>query len=148
MLFLSIVIACTRQPVVEAIPEGKAPFTVIEQGGHSGLTLAKQLIITDTPAWESLYAIHKPAERSRPPAINFNNEVVIAIFIGEHYTGGYAVTISSLERQPDKLLVHFFITTPKPGQITSMALTQPFTIIKTAQVQLPIVFVQHAAPTP
>jgi hypothetical protein len=148
VLFLSLVSACTTQPVAEVVPDSKASFTIIEHGNHSGLTLAKQLVISDAATWASLYTIHKPAARSPPPAINFATEMVIALFIGEQYTGGYAVTIPALERLPDKLLVHFVITTPKPGQPTSMALTQPFVIIKTPRVQLPIVFVQHTTTTP
>lgn len=148
ILIISIITGCARPTSAEAVPDSKLPFTIIEQGNHSGFTLAKQLIITDAPMWESLYAIHKPAERSRPPVINFMTHTVIAIFIGEQYTGGYAVTISSLEQQPNKLLVHFVITAPKPGQTTTMALTQPFTMITTARVPSPIVFVQHTALTP
>lgn len=148
VLIISIIVGCTRQPSTVSAPDTKLPFTVVEQGNHSSFTLAKQLILTDAAAWESLYAIHKPAERSRPPAINFNSHMVLAIFIGEQYTGGYAVTIASLEQQPNKLLVHFVITAPKPGQTTTMALTQPFIMITTARVPSPIVFVQHAALTP
>ncbi len=47
------------------------------------------------------------------------------VFLGARPTGGHAVTIESVERGPNGLVVHALATAPAPDTMTTQALTSP-----------------------
>ena len=55
--------------------------------------------------------------------------MVIVVNIGTKSSGGYAVEITSVE-EDENLVVNFMTSSPSPGSINTMALTQPYHIIQ------------------
>ena len=64
------------------------------------------------------------------PAVDFDKEMVAAVFLGEKPTGGYGVEISSAEVADRSLTVFVRETSPKPGAMVTQAINQPFHIVR------------------
>lgn len=138
LAFVLVLVACSVPPMPDPLLEKFPPFSVIDQGTHSGMTLSKQLVITHAADWQELWRIHSNKPQ---PQIDFTTDMVIAVFLGERPTGGYQVAVQSLEKTGKHLLVKLHIDALAHGAITTMALTQPYVIIKTARSPLPVNFV-------
>lgn len=137
LFVISLSSCASTPPPPDPALEKHPPFTVIDQGSHSGLTLAKHLVIYSADDWQELWQVHtnKPL-----PKIDFSKDMVIAVFLGEYPTGGYIVGIHELEKSATALQVSLNIQSPTPGSVLTMELSQPFVIIKTGRNTLPINF--------
>ena len=62
--------------------------------------------------------------------IDFNREIVVAIFLGEKPTGGFAVEIVRVGRQNGEFVVDYKEINPASGAMVTQALTQPFHIVR------------------
>lgn len=106
----------------------------IAKGVRSGIREFLETVIRNDAEWRALWQRHTSLQSTPPPlpAIDFKNELVIAIFLGEKPTGGYAVEITSAERSDGVLTITYDEKSPRPGGMTIQALTQPFDIIRLA----------------
>ncbi|MCA0987731.1 protease complex subunit PrcB family protein [Guptibacillus algicola] len=58
------------------------------------------------------------------------DHLYIIITRGEMPTGGYSITIDSISKEDNKLLVKYYTTDPKKDEMVTQAITKPFTIAK------------------
>lgn len=72
--------------------------------------------------------------------INFSENSVIAVFDSVKTTGGYSIMVSRLEVKNDELIVYIEKTGPKPTDMVTMVIEQPFHIIKIGKTAREIVF--------
>jgi hypothetical protein len=56
--------------------------------------------------------------------------MVVAVFLGEKPTGGYAIEITRAAKTDRGIEVGYTEQTPAPGAMTIQALTQPFHIVR------------------
>lgn len=133
--------ACSSPPP-DPQAELHPAYTIIDQGVHSGLTLSKQLVIGNPADWQELWGVHQSNRRpTRPlPPIDFSKDMIIAVFLGEQPTGGHRVMIRGLEKTPGSLQVSISIDAPDKDALVTMALTQPYVIIRTLRTNLPVQF--------
>lgn len=80
--------------------------------------------VTDSQAfdqlWEDLFA---PGEK---PAVNWDKEAVIGVFLGEKPTGGYGVIVNKVVlEKPDHLQLTASLRQPGPDDFVTMAITYP-----------------------
>ena len=61
--------------------------------------------------------------------VDFEKETIIGLFMGEKTTGGYAISVASIEETKNELIVQVAESAPK-GKFVSMVITQPFSIFK------------------
>lgn len=116
-----------------AEPEGtKLYFQTIEQRAMSGIDNKEEHIVSDDKQWATLWAkVH--SNQSPVPnmqAVNFNKEQVLAVFMGQKNSGGYGIEIKRVIDTGKKIVVVVEEITPPEGAIVTMALTQPFHIVK------------------
>lgn len=113
---------------------------VLLQGSNGGYTTPKKMIIKNQKELQSVYTqinlTRKPGYRV--PKVNFKEEMVIALFIGEKSSGGYAISISKIEDLETE--VHAFIKETQPEGMATMAITQPFYFCKIPRTEKQIVF--------
>jgi hypothetical protein len=66
------------------------------------------------------------------PRVDFEAEIVVAVFLGERRTGGHAIEVSKVEEHPEtaQLKVYYREIAPPRNAIVTQALTQPFHIVK------------------
>lgn len=107
-------------------------YVILNQSSYGGLKQYENRVIKSE---DELKEVYNDINSKRSPAldipvINFSKETVVAIFIGEKNTGGYSIQIESVTDLDNQIKVIFKEATAKPGENVSMALTQPYCIIK------------------
>ena len=126
-LLCGVLLCACAQPQPET-PDPNIPFRVIGEGHDSVITLAKNLSIQTSTEFNELWRVHDGG-RNPPPKIDFTTQQVLGIFLGQKYTGGYAVSINRIESSNGQTNVYVVVTTPAPNSQQSMALTQPYVLI-------------------
>jgi PrcB C-terminal len=117
-------------------------FQMLVQDTYGGYTDSKFMVIEDN---ESLTEVFNIFNKSRSPQlkipiINFEKETVIALFLGEKYSGGYAITVEQVLDKNNKVNIFYKVTSPKLGDMVTSVMTQPFSIIKIPKTTKEIVF--------
>jgi PrcB C-terminal len=70
--------------------------------------------------------------------------MVVALFMGERPTGGFAIEVTRIERTDSGLSVHYRTTRPDPAAMQPQALTQPFHLIALPRSDDPVTFVAES----
>jgi hypothetical protein len=105
---------------------GSLPVRSIDRGVRSGIDAPEQVVVHTTQEWTELWRRHGS---SRPlPPVDFDREMVVAVFAGTRPTAGYAVTITAARAQGDGLVVEYAVKAPSPGSMTAQVLTSPYAI--------------------
>lgn len=133
-LIVSMTMACTpKTNNGGSTMEGKQlTFETIAQEPYSGVNEANQLIITDGAAWRDLWAQIYSISDPKPElaSVNFERETVAATFAGMKSNGGYSIEIQNIVDAGSAIHVFSKSIEPKKGQMNTMALTQPFHVVK------------------
>jgi len=117
-----------------AKPTKQVSLQTIDKGFHSGVRESLQIAIWKQADWKDLWQRHTSNKPKQPalPEINFGEEMVVAVFLGDRPTGGYEVEIISAEQSESVLTVSFGEKGPRPGAMTIQAFTQPYHIVRVA----------------
>lgn len=114
--------------------ESEVEFESIEQGYYSGYTEAENIVIKDNEeygaVWGQIYSGSTPP--TPPPTVDFSTHMVIAVFMGEFNTGGYSIEVTKITESKNKIIVYVTKTHPSPEDNVTLALSQPYHIVKTA----------------
>jgi hypothetical protein len=127
-------------------------FRTIARGANSGYPTASQLVIDNPKEWASVWQQHTSNIIPSPPVpdVDFTDNKVVAVFMGEKRTGGYSVEILTVETKSSeqKDLASLVITVadrqPKPGEIVQEVITHPYHIITIPQSAANKVLFQQA----
>ena len=108
------------------------PFQTVARGSRSGIRESLQAVARSQTEWETLWQKHVSSQSSPPslPAVDFSNEIVVAIFLGEKPTGGHGVEIIGVDSSDGAVTVSFAEKGPRPGDMQIQAFTQPFHIVR------------------
>ncbi len=115
------------------------------RGSSSGIGEPLQKVLRTPADWASFWAQHA-ADRFPPPpapAVDFNADMVAAVFAGEKSSGGYGMSITRIERASTEIIVLYLETAPVPGMTVTHALTQPHHIRVIPRSDLPVRFLQE-----
>ena len=118
------------------------PFQILVQDTYGGYASSKFMVIENN---NSLIEVFNLLNKSRSPdleipVINFEKESVIALFLGEKNSGGYAITIEQVLDKSNKVYVVYKVVSPGVGDMVTSVMTQPFSIIKIPKTNKEIVF--------
>ncbi|MEW6295926.1 MAG: DUF4382 domain-containing protein [Candidatus Diapherotrites archaeon] len=118
-------------------------FETIEKGYNSGYKTAENLVVKDNSAWQAAWSKVKEGVSPAPelPSVDFSKEMVIAVFMGEQSTGGYSIEIDDLREQGNSIRVFVEESSPGPDEVVTLALTQPYHIVRTYLTDKNIEFV-------
>jgi hypothetical protein len=111
-------------------PVSTVNFQLISKGYRSGVREPRQAVVRSQAEWLELWRTHSNELYSTPPTVLFDQQVVVAIFLGEKPTGGYDITITRTERSGDELLIFYQEKVPTPGSMLVQAFTQPFHMVR------------------
>lgn len=117
-------------------------FHTIARGANSGYQTASQMVIDNAEEWASVWQQHASNIIPPPPVpgVDFTDDQVVAVFMGEKRTGGYSVEILTVETKRSEIddLTSLVITVayrqPKPGDIVQEVITYPYHIITIPQL--------------
>jgi hypothetical protein len=109
----------------------------IARGSNSGIRGQVALLITAPEAWASHWRRHATifVPPPSPPPFDFAKGSLVAIHLGERRTGGYSVTVTEIRQKGKELTVTAVERRPPPGAIVTMALTQPYQIVRIPPVK-------------
>jgi hypothetical protein len=130
---------------------GAAEKTVRElaSGQQSGIRTARRAVVRTEAEWKKLWAEHQNARTGRsdpPPQVDWTKEMVVAVFMGEKPTGGYAVSVKDAREEKGKLAVAVVERVPGPGAITIQVLTAPFHMVAVKRSGLAVEWKTEAPP--
>ncbi|NEQ28599.1 MAG: protease complex subunit PrcB family protein [Microcoleus sp. SIO2G3] len=120
----------------------KVHFHTIARGANSGYQTPSQMVIDNREEWADIWQLHASDIIPPPPVprVDFTDDQVVAVFMGEKRTGGYSVEIltvetkSSLEDDQTSLVITVAYRQPKPGDIVQEVITYPYHIITIPQL--------------
>lgn len=95
--------------------------------------------VARTPAeWSALWKKH--AGGTTPPAVDFTNRTVVAVFLGSRSTAGFAVDITSVRQENGTLIVEWQERRPSRDEVSAQILTSPSIIATVPKFAGPITF--------
>jgi hypothetical protein len=138
-LIIPVLLGCS---ILAAAVVGGEEMRTLGKGTHSGITRAGERVIRSADGWQKLWKEHTAnMEPPAPlPAVDFTREMVIAVFMGEQRTGGYAIEVARVAPGPKALVVEVRRASPRPGGIGIQVLTQPFHFVAVKKSELPVRF--------
>jgi hypothetical protein len=110
----------------------------LARGNHSGEPAERMMVIRDATELARIWSA--TGERGDPPAVDFEQFMVVAAFMGERRTGGYRVRVDSVSQSGDRMTVSVKMEAPGPGCMTTQALTQPYQIVKLPRLEGEVAF--------
>lgn len=100
-------------------------FDVLTDSAYRGKTTQSYEIIDNHEDLKKVYAVVKD---ELVPNVDFAKCRIVALFMGEKTSGGYAIGIESVREENGKVIVK--IKKSYPDGMATMALTQPYVIAK------------------
>jgi hypothetical protein len=100
---------------------------VLEGGAQSFIDSPRTVVARTQSEWEALWKVHAPSRDI--PKVDFEREMVVAVFGGSRNTAGYSVQVVGTEEQGSVLVVRYRETTPRPAAILAQVVTFPHQIV-------------------
>jgi hypothetical protein len=105
----------------------------IGRGSFSQIQAERMEVIRDASDFRSVW--RQAGRRGEAPEIDFDREMVAAVFMGERRTGGYSIAVEKVEQIGSGVLLHVLLREPGPDCMTTQALTQPWQIVRLPRVE-------------
>src|SRR5262245_35790098 len=138
---LLLLASCTACAAVAA----PVPFSTLAKGLASGVGQPTQVVVRTENDWAALWSRHMGTQIApSPPPVDFSRDMVVALFMGERPTGGYAIEVTRIERTDSGLSVHYQTTRPDPAAMQPQALTQPLHLVALPRTDDPVTFVAES----
>jgi len=120
---------------IAASSTSQVPWETIERGQHSGIKKSLTRTIKSDRFFNYFMTTHNsnsfPAFESPPlPSVNFQNEIVAVVFLGDQNTGGHSVEVKSVVEKPHAIIVKYRRTYSDRNSYFTMAFEQPYHVIK------------------
>ncbi len=108
-------------------------FTEVASGNNAAATAPKVQLATTPEQARALYALAYGRQSSVPAAPTLEaGRSLVGVFLGQRSTGGYGVRVTGTELSGSTLTVRVTVSSPRPGMLTTQALTSPWTIVNVA----------------
>ena len=114
-----------------AVADAQGGFARILTQNTSGFLEPTELVIRDAnalrAAWTTLF---EGIPGNPPPAVDFANETVIVLALGQRSSGGYTVRFDGVTRTGGAMLVRYTATSPGRECMTTQMLTSPVDVVR------------------
>ncbi len=111
-------------------------FETLVKSTHSSYQDEDHFVIVDEEGLNNL-ELGELSEK-----VNFEEEMILAVFMGERTTGGYSIEIVEIMEKDDVVEVIIGQTSPGEDDMVSMAFTYPEHIVKMEKTEKPIEFIK------
>jgi len=116
-----------------------AAFTVIKTSSGGRADHRKLEVIGSQQDFNAAYYEVSP-DASLAPSVDFNTLIVIGAYMGMHATGGYSISVESVNITEFNVEIKAKSTAPGSNCVTTQAFTSPFQFISIAKTTKPIIF--------
>ncbi len=124
------------EPIVEETKEIVNLETLVKSN-QSGYQEEGRHVIDNQEDWDNLWTL---ASEDELPAVNFEEEMVLAVFMGMRSTGGYSIEMVEIIEKDEVIEVMIEETVPGEDDMVAMVITYPEHIVKIEKTDKPIVF--------
>jgi len=132
VLLLTVITGCSTKQGTTT--DSKNSYTILKQGEYGGReTESYEVIHTQ----EELDVIFRELNLEKAPAVNFAENNVVVLFLGQKNSGGNSIGIKSVQFNGDTATINVEKNSPQEGGMVTMAITNPFCVAaltKTAKV--------------
>jgi len=149
VLLLAFLLGCNSSKNINTSMDKNYEYTQISfetlvEDQTGGYVKEEIRVISDH---KSLLEVYNFVNRIRKPGfpiptIDFSKETVIAVFMGEKTSGGYAVSVESVKEEGENIIVQIKEIKPDPKDMVTMVITQPFCFVKINRVVKEVVFLK------
>lgn len=98
-------------------------MTALNSDRMSGIDRAQQTVVRTEAEWRALWQEHAPGRPA--PAVDFNKQMVLAVFLGSRPSGGYMIQITQVRDEGTGLVVEWMEGRPAPGTSAAAVMTAP-----------------------
>lgn len=111
-------------------------FSTMQRGTYSGVSEQMAILISDAEGWNRHWRTHASMQVPIPatPPVDFSQKSILAIYMGEKQSGGYGLEVLDVQEENGTLTVRIRQIAPDPGDMVTMALTQPYQIVQIPKV--------------
>ena len=106
-------------------------LNIVAQGAMSNIEEPRQAVVRTAAEWQALWQQHDPG--GTPPAVDFTQSMVVAIFLGSRPTTGFAVEIRAMKTDGNATVVEYIERQPPPDGIVAEVITSPFQAVRIAR---------------
>ncbi len=117
-------------------------FETIMKNGITSVTEKGNYVIKNNKDWlDLLYKIRGGTDLdSNPPKVNFDKDMIVAVFQGEKNTGGYDIEINRITEKENAIEILVTETSPGPRCMVTQAFTSPYHIVKVQKTDKKVMF--------
>jgi hypothetical protein len=130
--------AVTMMLVALALAQASLPFATVAQGLQSNIEEPRQVIVRTAAEWQALWKQHDGD--SAPPAVDFTQSIVVAVFLGSRPTAGFTVAITDVTTNGNGTVVEYRERQPPRDQFLAQVLTAPFHAVRINRAAGPLEF--------
>lgn len=115
------------------------------RGNLSSIHSNECVVVRNKDEWQTLWKRHGAVQfpPPSPPAVNFDKEMVLAVFLGERPSAGYSVEVRAIDwteasegtDSPGNLAVYAREKRPAEGSIQPQVLVTPFQMLLVPKVE-------------
>jgi hypothetical protein len=118
---------------------------VLASGQMSGIRAKEYAVVQTAEELAALWERHCPegACGKGPPAVEFTTATVLALFMGERPSAGYAIAAEAVEEGATGAIVRVLLKTPGTTCITAAVLTTPFQLLQVPPLTMPVTFIER-----
>jgi PrcB C-terminal len=124
--FVSVLVAALAFQT-SAPANSMSSMRTVDQGTQSNIDEPRTVVIRSADEWSRLWRAHaadKPA-----PAVDFNREMIVGVFLGSRPTAGYSVQIVGTREHADGLVVEYRAGSPSRDMMTAQVITTPYHLV-------------------
>ena len=127
LLFSILIFSCsTNTKIVEN--KNKGLYEVLSQQSQGGASIQFYEILTEEAEIRMLLGDENL--KNKISADDMKNSTVLILNMGEKPTGGFSITVEEVKEVSDKVIVTLKENIPPSGAMVTMALTNPYTVVK------------------
>ena len=112
----------------------------IAKGDGSGVATPRRTVIRDERAWRALWAEHA-GPSAAAPRVDFDTQMIAAVFAGDRPTPGYGVEITDVRRDGDTLDIVVTESRPTAGMLAAQVIVTPYHIVALPRFEGQVSFV-------
>jgi hypothetical protein len=114
----------------------------LDSSKDSGVLARREVVVKDQDSWAALWAEH--AKGRALPAVDFNRQMVVGVFLGQLYTPCYSMHIQSITSDQSKVTVHYVIVPPAAGAVCVATVASMAQLVAIDRTSVPVVFTSDA----
>ncbi|MGI8766103.1 MAG: protease complex subunit PrcB family protein, partial [Gemmatimonadaceae bacterium] len=122
-------------PDAANVTSAQQSFTRMLSAPTSGFAEGQELVLRNetelSAAWKT---VHAGVPGNPAPSIDLARNMVVLLALGQRSTGGHTVRFDSLTREGTGAVVHYTVTSPGPGCMTTQMITSPIDVVSVPRV--------------